>query len=178
MSKIYFENWESIFHVSLSTILAYTALVAMLRVSGKRTLAKMNAFDFVVTVALGSTFATIALSKDVPLADGVAVFLLLIVMQFLITWLSVRAPFVKKLVASQPVLLLYKGEALKEVMKRERIMMDDLYTALRQKGVAELKDVDAVVLETTGDLTVITTLPLTPSTTLADVKNDPLKPGK
>ncbi len=174
MGKVFFENWQSILQVSISTILAYIALIAMLRVSGKRTLAKMNAFDFVVTVAIGSTFATIVLSKDVPLADGAVVFALLIIMQFILTWLTVRNKFVKNLVASQPVLLVYKGEPLEAVMKKERIIMEDISAALRKNGIADLKKVDAVVLETTGDITVIAAVLPTDSTILTDLKNFPV----
>lgn len=174
MHNLFFHSWEGLIRAATSTVLAYVALVAMLRISGKRTLAKMNAFDFIVTVALGSTFATVALSKDIALAEGALVFGLMIGMQFAITWLSVRFGIVKDLVASQPVLLVYKGKVLPGVMKKERILMKDLYAAIRKKAIADLKDVDAVVLETTGDLTVIPSMSLTDARTLGNVKNYPL----
>ncbi len=62
--------------------LAYILLIVILRTSGKRTLSKLNAFDFVVTVALGSTLATVLLSKDVPLIEGVLAFAVLAILQF------------------------------------------------------------------------------------------------
>ncbi len=76
LNNIFFQNWQSISRTLISTALAYIAMIIMLRISGKRTLAKMNAFDFIVTIALGSSLATVALSKDVALADGASVFLL------------------------------------------------------------------------------------------------------
>ena len=72
--------------------LAYAALVALLRISGKRTRTKLNAFDLVVTIALGSTLATVLLSNQVSLAEGITALALLIALQFVITWLSVRSP--------------------------------------------------------------------------------------
>lgn len=81
----------------------------------------MNAFDFVVTVALGSTLATVMLSKDVALIDGVLAFFLLIFLQFSITWLSVRNKMISNLVESSPQLLVYRGQLLKTVMKNERM---------------------------------------------------------
>jgi uncharacterized membrane protein YcaP (DUF421 family) len=65
MEKIFFESWESIARTLLMTSLSYVTMVILLRISGKRTLAKMNAFDFVVTIALGSSLATVALNKSV-----------------------------------------------------------------------------------------------------------------
>jgi uncharacterized membrane protein YcaP (DUF421 family) len=70
-----FESWSTSFRTAVVRVLAYVMLVGVLRVSGKRTLAKMHAFDLVVTVALGSTLATILLSKDVALAEGITALL-------------------------------------------------------------------------------------------------------
>ena len=80
-----FSSWAGLLRVLIVGTLAYVALVLLLRVSGKRTLSKMNAFDLVVTVALGSTLATVILSKDVALTEGVTAFALLIGLQFGIT---------------------------------------------------------------------------------------------
>ena len=84
-------------------------VLLLLRVSGKRTLTKMNAFDLVVTVALGSTLATVLLTKSVALAEGLTAFVLLIFLQFVLTWLSVRSRAVSRLVKSEPTLLVYQG---------------------------------------------------------------------
>ena len=84
---MFFQSWSSLAATAITGVSAYIALIVTLRLSGKRTLAKMNAFDFVVTVALGSTLATVLLSKDVPLAEGVLAFALLIALQFAVAWL-------------------------------------------------------------------------------------------
>ena len=110
MDPIFFNNWESLGRTFIITILAYVVMVIFLRVSGKRTLSKMNAFDFIVTIALGSCLASVALNKNVVLLDGILAFFLLIFMQFSISWLSVRTKFVKNLVTSKASMLLYKGE--------------------------------------------------------------------
>ncbi len=74
MENYFFDNWESIARTLTITISAYLILIFFLRVSGKRTLSKMNAFDFIITIALGSCLATVALNKEVALADGALVF--------------------------------------------------------------------------------------------------------
>ena len=84
-------------------------LLLLLRVSGKRTLTRMNAFDLVVTVALGSTLATVLLTKSVALAEGLTAFVLLIFLQFVLTWLFVRSQAASRLVKSEPTLLVYQG---------------------------------------------------------------------
>jgi uncharacterized membrane protein YcaP (DUF421 family) len=87
-----FDSWSGLGRVVLVGTLAYAALVLVLRISGKRTLTKLNAFDLVVTVALGSTLATVLLSKSVALVEGVLAMVLLVLLQYAITWLSVRSP--------------------------------------------------------------------------------------
>src|ERR671917_1534916 len=111
-----FDTWLELGRVVLVGILAYLALVLFLRLSGKRTLSKMNAFDLVVTVALGSTLATVLLSKDVALAEGVLAFGVLIALQFAIAWLSVRSAGVRRLVKAEPALLLHQGQFLWRAM--------------------------------------------------------------
>lgn len=170
---MFFVSWESIIRTALSTVMAYALMIFMLRLSGKRTLAKMNAYDFIVTIALGSSFATVALSKDVAISDGAVVFLLLILMQYIITWLSVRNSTIKNLMTSQPTLLLYKGELFDQLVKKERITIDEIYTAMRKVGIAELKDVDIIVLETTGDITVVGKITGDIDKALKDVGNFP-----
>jgi len=158
MKNIFFDSWESVVHTIVITVLAYVLLIVLLRISGKRTLSKMNAFDLIVTIALGSTLATVMLSKDVALLDGAIAFFLLISLQYVITWSSVRYKKISKIVKSTPALLVYKGEMLREMMLKERIDEDEIYSILREKGLASVAEADAVILETDGTLTVVQNL--------------------
>ncbi len=88
IGSMLFDSWGGLGRVLFVGVLAYGALVAILRISGKRTLTKLNAFDLVVTVALGSTLATVLLSKDVALVEGVMAMTVLVSLQFAITWLA------------------------------------------------------------------------------------------
>ena len=152
---MFFDGWSDLARTLVVGVLAYAALVLLLRVTGKRTLSKMNAFDFVVTVALGSTLATILLSRDVALAEGVLAFAVLILLQLLITWLSVRSEPVQRLVKAQPALLLYQGRFDHAAMRRERVTEEEILAALRAQGHGAVETVDAVVLETDGSFSVL-----------------------
>ena len=91
----------------------------------------MNAFDLVVTVSLGSTLATTVLSQDVTVAQGCAAFALLIGLQFLITWASVRSRWVRRVVAGDPALLLYRGSCLSDAMRQSRVTEGEIRAAVR-----------------------------------------------
>ncbi len=152
---MFFDDWGGLVRVAVVGVLAYGGLVLLLRVSGKRTLSKMNAFDFVVTVALGSTLATVLLSSDVALAEGLLAFALLIFLQFAVTWLSVRSSAVRHIIKDDPKLLFYEGSFLHGAMRAERVTEEEIESAVRQQGLANFDKVRAAVLETDGSMTVV-----------------------
>ena len=178
MENLFFNNWDRIWRTLIIGVLAYVALVFILRISGKRTLSKMNAFDFIVTIALGSTLATILLSKDTALAEGIVALSLLVFLQFIITWLSVRSKKFQQLIKSTPALLFYRGSFLQHELKKERITQEEINAKLRQKGIEDVRTVDAVVLETDGTLSVIPEI--RKETGLSSLNNviNPLEEGK
>ena len=152
---MFFEDWSGIIRILIVGVFAYVALIIYLRVAGKRTLSKWNAFDFVVTIALGSTLATVIISKDVSFAEGILALALLVGLQFVITWLSVRFKWMENLVKAEPTLLFDKGEFLSHAMKRQRVAEGEVRMAIRAKGIAAVEEVEAVVLETDGSFSVI-----------------------
>ena len=152
---------------------AYVALLMLLRISGKRTLSKLNAFDFVITVAMGSTLATILLSRDVSLSEGIAALALLILLQFLITWTSVRSSAAHQLVKSNPALLFYRDRFLTDALRRERVTRTEILAAARSQGFSDLASVGGVVLETDGSITVIAIGETPRRSTLENVQNMP-----
>jgi uncharacterized membrane protein YcaP (DUF421 family) len=154
-NALFFSGWSNLGRTVLVGGLAYAALVLMLRISGKRTLAKMNSFDLVVTVALGSTLATILLNKDVALAEGLTSLALLILLQFVVTWLSIRSKLVHSVARSEPRMLLHRGKFLDQAMRSERVTKSELLQAVRSQGFMALADLEGVVLETDGTFSVI-----------------------
>lgn len=159
-------------------ILAYAALVLLLRGSGKRTLSKFNAFDFVVTIALGSTLASVLVTQQVSLLQGVTAFLVLMGLQYAITWLSVRSRRVRDLVKGEPALLLLRGEPLEKALRRERITHEELHAAVRDAGLGSTREVEAAVLETDGTITVVKGRPEGPAVSLHGTRGYPARDGE
>jgi uncharacterized membrane protein YcaP (DUF421 family) len=152
---MFFDSWFGLLRVVIIGTATYAALICMLRISGKRTLSKMNAFDLIVTVALGSTLATVLLNNSVPLAEGVVALALLVALQFIITWLSVRSEAVRRLVKSDATVLVRDGTYLDGVMREQRVTREEVEAAMRDQGASDLTQVFSVVLETDGSLSVL-----------------------
>jgi uncharacterized membrane protein YcaP (DUF421 family) len=153
--QIFFNGWDGIVRILVIAPAAYVVLVLFLRISGKRTLTKLNAFDLVVTVALGSTLATQILSKQTPLLEGVLAMALLILLQWLVTFVSVRSPSFRKLVRSSPAVLLRDGRIETDTLRNERITEKEVLQAVRASGGRELADADLVFLQSDGSLAAV-----------------------
>ena len=173
MHQVLYDGWEGLLRTVVVGALAYVALVVFLRLSGNRTLSKMNAFDLVVTVALGSTLATVLLSKDVALTEGALAFGLLIGLQFAVTWTSVRLRWLRRLVTGEPRMLLNQGKFLPETLRRARVTEGEVRAAVRAVGLRNLDDAEAVVLETDGSFSVVHRGSGNGTSSLADVQGAP-----
>ncbi|RPJ54342.1 MAG: DUF421 domain-containing protein, partial [Methanobacteriota archaeon] len=150
-------------------ILSYIAIVVVIRVSGKRTLSSMNAFDFIVTVALGSMLATVLLSEDVDLVEGEAGFIVLIGLQFIVSFATARSKAVGRYVKNTPRLLYFRGDLLHEALTMERISTAEILQALRSQGISSFDEVEAVILETNGSLSTIRQVTSGERSTLSNV---------
>ena len=149
-----FGSWTSLGNTLLAVLITYPLLILVLRLGGKRTLSKMNAFDFVVTVAIGSLVASTVLTGT-PVVNGIAAVALLVGLQALVTWLSVQSNRFEALLKSRPTLVFHGGRFLEDAMRRERVTREEIRTALRTSGVSQVEGVSAVVLESDGTFSVM-----------------------
>ena len=152
---MWFDSWSDLVRVVVIGAAAYLTVVLVLRLSGKRTLAKLNAFDLVVTVALGSTLATIVLSSDVSWAEGAVALALLALLQFVVAWLAVRIPPLRNVVTARPTLLFHDGAPIEAALREQRVTMDEIRQAVRSSGAGDVSAIAAVVLESDGSLSII-----------------------
>lgn len=168
---MFFEDWIGIGRVLIMAVTAYVTLIFLLQVSGKRTLAKMTAFDFIVTVAIGSLLANIILSKDTVFLEGITAFVVLIGAQYMISLFSIRSKKFESLVKPEPTLLLHRGQFLRQAMNDERITEADILSAIRQRGLSSIENVEAVIFEADGSFDVITEADQSSTSALKNVSN-------
>ena len=147
----------------------YLILLVMLRLSGKRTLTKMNVFDFVFVVALGSTLADTILSHDVSLAEGMSALAALILVQVFLSWVITKSKPIETFINGEPVLIFVRSKYLHDSMKQQRVTEEEVRAAVREFGLRSMEDVEAVVIETDGTFSVIERKGQGPSS-LSDVK--------
>lgn len=146
-------SFEEIALVVGSSAAMLLAIIVVVRVSGLRTFSKMSSFDFAVTLAFGSVLAAVALSGS-SLVDGMTAVITLITVQALIAY-GRNHWNLGRVVDNEPLLLMRDGQVITANLQRARVTPDDVRAKLREANVRSYDDVDAVVLETTGDISVL-----------------------
>ncbi|TVP47663.1 MAG: DUF421 domain-containing protein [Gemmatimonadales bacterium] len=151
----FFGGWDPVIRIVVLGVLMYVALVLILRISGSRTLASMSAFDFIVTVAIGAVFGRTLTTQGVALVESLTALALLVALQFIVTWLQTRWPVFKGVLTNPPSLLYFRGTFLRDTMLRQRVTEEEIMGAVRKEQTGSMKEVEAVVLETSGSFSVI-----------------------
>ena len=150
--------WDSLSNLGSAVATAavfYAILIAATRLSGLRAYSKMSGFDFPLTVAVGSLVASTILTPDPPVVRAAVILGAVLGLQACLAWLRSRFVRVRRLVDNQPLALMRDGRVLEENMARARVSLPELREKIREANALSLDRVRAVVLETTGDVTVI-----------------------
>lgn len=131
-------------------------IVALVRVVGLRSFSKMTNFDFVMTIAMGSLLASAATTQAwLNLVQIFAAMWALFGFQFVIAVLRQRSDGFETAMQNAPVLLMKDGKVIPGALRKTRVSEDDLIAKLREANALDMKNVRAVVLETTGDVSVL-----------------------
>lgn len=155
MQGFFFSDGTNLLRVLFTTVGGYIGVILILRISGPRTLSKMNSFDFVVTIALGSILAAGILQKSVALFDMLFAFALLVGLQFSATWLASRSSKINHMLKSEPILLFAEGAFLENAMKKSHVTKDEAHAAVRAQGLKDLAQVKFIVIESNGKVVAV-----------------------
>lgn len=141
--------------IVLDAFLMLAAVIFVVRLAGLRSFAKMSSFDFAVTVACGSILASIVLTQGTSFVHGLVALAALLLAQVLVALGRMFVPPFKRAVDNTPLLLMDGPNVLDDNLRAGRVTRDDLVAKLREANVLDFQDVRAVVLETTGDMSVL-----------------------
>lgn len=148
-------DWDVILKVFISTILIFSILIVWVRISGLRSFAKMSSIDFASTIAIGSVLAGTVLSADPSIAKGAVAIAFILGFQTIFSKLTLKFDWFDKLVSNKPLLLM-EGETIRyDNLHATNLSEEDLFAKLREANVIEFSEIKAVIMETTGDISVL-----------------------
>ena len=146
-------SFEQIIGIALSALVVYVLLLIFVRINGLRSLSKMSAHDFAVTIAIGSILATTVIQKEPSALQGaVSIGILLFLQSMYSLW---RLGQKSSPLENNPLLIVDNGEILHENLKKSRITENDLMSKLREANVHQMSEIQAVIFEATGDISVL-----------------------
>ncbi|NMS91781.1 DUF421 domain-containing protein [Clostridioides difficile] len=141
--------------VLIRSIILYITVLIALRVMGKGEIAEMNCFDLVITLLIAEVASVPMENNNIPIINGVAAITGLVIMQTLISFLSLKSRKLSSFLSGKPSILIDKGKIVYKELKKERVSIDELLEQLRIQGYFNLKDVQYAILETDGNLSVV-----------------------
>jgi len=143
--------WEFV----LRAVVVYVVLLAMIRISGKRSMGQFTPFDVLLIVLLGNAVQNSLLGKDQSLIGGLLLAAVLISLNWLAGFATSRYRRAERVIEGVPVVLARDGKLFDQVLRRELVSENDFDEALRQNGELALEDVELALLETDGRISVV-----------------------
>ena len=144
-----------ILEILLRSLLVIAAIIALTRLHGLRSFSKMSGFDFAITVSIGSVLAGAVTTLSTPLWQFIAALCGLFALQILLAQSRARAEAVESTLDNPPMLIMERGKPLPDNLSRGGMTLSDLHAKLREANAFNLEEVHAVILESTGDVSVL-----------------------
>lgn len=140
----------------LRAVALYAVLLALFRVTGRRSLRETTPFDLVLLLVIGEATQQALLGEDFSLVNALVVVTTLLLMDVGLSLLKRRAPVVERVIDGVPTILVADGKPIEDRLRRARIDVEDILEAARERqGLATLEEIRWAVLETDGTITVI-----------------------
>ena len=134
----------------------YLLLLTVFRVSGRRMLAELTTFDFVLLLIIGEATQQALLGEDFSFINAMLVIVTLVTLEIGLSLLKGWAPFLGKLLDGTPMIVVDHGRPLRERMRKARIDEEDILEAARRlQGIERLDQIKYAVLEVSGGISVI-----------------------
>jgi uncharacterized membrane protein YcaP (DUF421 family) len=133
----------------------YIALVAALRIFGKREVGQFTLIDLVLILLVANAVQPAMTGPDTSLAGGLIIIVTLVVENRLIAWSRARFPFVQRLLESPPTVLARDGQWIAEALESQELSIEDVEMALREHGLKEVSEVELAILEADGVISVV-----------------------
>lgn len=141
---------------ALRAVIMYVVLLLLARVIGRKIISQMTFFDFVLGITIGSVAANITIGTyNQNILSGITAVAVLAGLVILIDWLHIKSFSFRKFVASEPIVVIERGEIVDKNLRRVRFSIEELMSLLRKKNIFNISDVEFAVLETDGKISVL-----------------------
>ncbi|HET9618451.1 MAG TPA: YetF domain-containing protein [Pseudolabrys sp.] len=140
----------------IKAAIVYFALWAIIRISGRRTLGEMSAFDLVLFMIIGGSTQRAITGQDYSLTNALLLVATFIVIDIALSFVELRSPFMRRVFNGMPMILVENGVVMTARMRRARITEDNILEAARKlQGLERIDQIKFAILEATGVITIV-----------------------
>lgn len=140
----------------IKAAIVYFVLWAIIRISGRRTLGEMTAFDFVLFLIIGGATQRGLTGQDYSLTNAFLLISTFIVIDVLLSLAESRSPLVSRVLKGEPMILVEDGRLLKDRARHARVTEGDVLASARQlEGLERIDQIKFAILESSGKITII-----------------------
>ncbi|WP_245251137.1 DUF421 domain-containing protein [Paenibacillus turicensis] len=139
----------------IRSISAFILLLVIARMLGKQTLSNMNFHDFVTAVIMGAIAANLAFNEKMEVTHLLISLIVFTGTSYLLSKLNLRSRKIRLLAEGSPTVLIEGGKVLEQNLSKNKITLDSLNQALRQKEVFDINEVEYALLEVNGQVSVM-----------------------
>ncbi|MCL2572545.1 MAG: DUF421 domain-containing protein [Defluviitaleaceae bacterium] len=156
---------EKILQTGLTSLIAIIALFILTRIMGKKQMAQLNFFDYVIGISIGSIASEYAVVRDIHAAEGLTAMSVFTLFSLILSYISMKSYKGRKLLDGSPVILIENGKIIDKSLRKTQVNINDLLEECRQKNIFDIAQVEFAILETSGRLSILSksqNRPLTP----------------
>ncbi|HCN17041.1 MULTISPECIES: DUF421 domain-containing protein [Psychrobacter] len=152
---IYDTTWSFAAEIAIRTIIMFSLVVLLLRLTGKRGVRQLTIFELTIILSLGSIAGDPMFTEDLPIIQAVLIMGLVLLLYRLCTWVTTKHKLFELLFEGKPTYIVENGLLIMEDVKKGRMSHDEFFTEMRQQGVRHLGQVQVGLLETDGEFSVL-----------------------
>ena len=145
---------EKLLHTAMTSAIAILALFILTRTMGKKQMAQLNFFDYVIGISIGSIAAEYAVVRDVHLVEGLTALMTFTLFSLVLSYMGIKSYRGRKILDGIPSILIENGKVIEDNLRKVKLNINDLLEECRQKNIFDISEIEFAILETSGRLSV------------------------
>jgi len=157
--------FEKVIQTAIASLIAIVALFILTRIMGKKQMAQLNFFDYVVGISIGSIASEYAVVRAIHISEGITALIVFTLFSLVLSYISIKSYNGRKILDGTPIILIENGKIIEANLKKAMININDLLEECRQKNIFDIAETEFAILETSGRLSILPksqNRPLTP----------------
>jgi len=139
----------------IRAIILYIVVLVVMRLMGKREIGQLQPFELAISIMIADLASVPMTESGIPIGNGIVPILGLLLMHIIISTLNLKSMKIRGIMCGKPSILIYRGKIDENILKKERLTINELQEKLRSKDIVNIGDVEYAILETSGDVSII-----------------------